>query len=135
MQAVSVANPPTVADGKFLQQLALADIAGEIARLLDEAYEVQGNVKPGFSERRSHRMVADRMVAATAPSAREDALTAAKLAQRETHATLIDDARRSCDHSAALMILGALESFAGSLERLGPQYLFAAYDGSLEARR
>lgn len=129
------AHTPTVSDGKFLQQLALSDIAGELARLLAEAYEVQGSVPPDFIERRRLRLVAERLVNSTAPNARVRAMAAAKLAQRETHNTLLDDARRTCDHSAALMIMGALESFAASLQQVGPDYLFAAHDGALETTR
>lgn len=127
---------PTEADGKFLQELALSDIAGEIAKLLREAYEVQGGQKPDFIESRALRAQADRLVASTRPGAKDDAKAAAKMAMVEAVRIVLQDAQKSYeDHSAALVIMDAMAKAYATIIRLGPDYILAAYDAGLERGR
>ena len=126
-------NPKT---GKFLTQLALSDVAGEIAKLLREAYEIQGGAKPDFVTSRQIRATADRMVALQAPSARENALTAANKALAETVAMVRHEAARSySDHSSALLVNDALETMGAVVGRIGAGHILSAFDAALEGSR
>lgn len=123
---------------RVAHQLALSAIAQDVASELVEAYELNSSTPAGFTARRQIKALAERTVQRTQPSAHENALGAAHRAQRETILMLLENTARLpkyADHSSADLIRQALTDFAAALDRIGPNYVIAAYEGSLEAGR
>lgn len=119
------------------QQLALSTIAQDIEKLLVEAWEINGDT-PGHTDIARLRRMSERAVSFTQPSRPEAAMTAAKLAHRDTLAEVLEVTATNpkyADHSSKDLVRRALTDFANTLDRLGVAYVIAAHDASLEAGR
>lgn len=121
-------NPDDRAHATFLRDLALSDVAGEMAGLLREAFEIYTGSKPDAVAGAQIRAAADRLVRLQAPSAREHALTAANQALARMLDMIREETQRNyCDHSSSLLVEGALEQMQGMTQRIGAGYILSAF--------
>ncbi len=123
------------ARARIAHHVTLASMADEIAVTLLDAYELSGS-PAGNTARKVMNRQAIRAVALTQPSRHEMALGAAHVAQRDTIAQLLDSVvKKYEDNSNRDLIRRALFDLAMHIDRLGPHYVLAAYEGSLEGAR
>lgn len=115
------------------RQLALSDIALRMAVLLGEAHKLQGGIAPLAHEYARILTACERLVNAEAPSARENAMTAARMAAKvQIELARVQAYATICDHSSALLCDGALRTMAQALYFTAAESVLSAYNGSLD---